>query len=602
MLDAFSKAQDPANQGAQKARVGEWPGLSDRYKIPSEALCLTFTDAYLSDTHLLHPILARHEVCALRDKVLPFVTQDAVELARLKSSEATAPNGVRTSRRDFFQAFLIFAIGCATVGNRPLSYPRTQNFAIIIPDPKAAVLSLYKSAMLFSDDTIVVPGLDACRSLLLLARLSTLCRTRLSVWETSRICLAMRGSISPFEEQMRRRVFWDCYKLDCYSSSTLGRPVGIPDADIEVQLPCDLDDGVIMGLQALPDESHLHSPSITTSEMSVFIHSVRMRRITSELNRSLNQEQDFITGVGLSSTKTAGDAYRLLKTTIDRLDEWESNSPIHSSFTSLFQLPSYMKILGQKERLWLGKLLIDRMPTRDGCPPLDVLVICQEAAINIILEYDKGRQVPHLMYFLRADLHLIFQAGVSLLLAVAVKDRLLQRNSLEGSSPLPVHQEDLLLANLPTTSAEEALHLCDDLLQEITEVLEESTLLRDIFHICHGHQRPTHDDVQQRDAALGPFATNFESNDVPTSSRPNQRSPHPLIDPQLAEGAPCIENTQPPSTNWNPLNNMPCFQDAGDGPVDEMQWMTSEVWGALQDEMTQYFSDPSAEFGNWSFY
>lgn len=36
-------------------------------------------------------------------------------------------------------------------------------------------------------------------------------------------------------EQMRRRLFWDCYISDRHSCSVTGRPMGIEDGDITIE-------------------------------------------------------------------------------------------------------------------------------------------------------------------------------------------------------------------------------------------------------------------------------------------------------------------------------------------------------------------------------
>lgn len=52
---------------------------------------------------------------------------------------------------------------------------------------------------------------------------------------------------SCLKTQMRRRVFWCCYNLDRAISVTLGRPQGITDNDIDVEVRSQL----LVDLQAL---------------------------------------------------------------------------------------------------------------------------------------------------------------------------------------------------------------------------------------------------------------------------------------------------------------------------------------------------------------
>ncbi|KAK7060317.1 hypothetical protein VNI00_001082 [Paramarasmius palmivorus] len=48
--------------------------------------------------------------------------------------------------------------------------------------------------------------------------------------------------ISPIEKETRRKIWWGVYTLDRMLALALGRPLGIEDADCDVEPPCDVDD------------------------------------------------------------------------------------------------------------------------------------------------------------------------------------------------------------------------------------------------------------------------------------------------------------------------------------------------------------------------
>ena len=79
--------------------------------------------------------------------------------------------------------------------------------------------------------------------------------------------------VDPLMEQRQRRIFWETYMFDRYSSGTLDRPFVIADQDITVELPINADDDTILGsdsslpLSAIPTASS----SAEGTEVSVFI-------------------------------------------------------------------------------------------------------------------------------------------------------------------------------------------------------------------------------------------------------------------------------------------------------------------------------------------
>ncbi|EEB86572.1 hypothetical protein MPER_16426, partial [Moniliophthora perniciosa FA553] len=50
---------------------------------------------------------------------------------------------------------------------------------------------------------------------------------------------------SPIEKEMRRKIWWGVYTLDRMLALALGRPLGIEDADCDVEAPVDVDDDLL---------------------------------------------------------------------------------------------------------------------------------------------------------------------------------------------------------------------------------------------------------------------------------------------------------------------------------------------------------------------
>lgn len=120
--------------------------------------------------------------------------------------------------------------------------------------------------------------LPSIRALLGLALYTMFATAGPSIWHvlgaTLRLAISMglhkaRSYPSLMEEEMAKRAFWSLYNLDRLIASTLGRPLGIPDDDISVGLPRELNDD---GMEA---------PGAST--MTIPLQVMRLRRIFSRI-------------------------------------------------------------------------------------------------------------------------------------------------------------------------------------------------------------------------------------------------------------------------------------------------------------------------------
>jgi hypothetical protein len=92
-------------------------------------------------------------------------------------------------------------------------------------------------------------------------------------------------SLSSFDLQMRRRVFWSCYNLDRHLSISTGRPFAISDQDIDCQLPADIEDYVDA---TTPNSISTAARSVgRDTAMSCFIRQVTLQRIESRIQQSI---------------------------------------------------------------------------------------------------------------------------------------------------------------------------------------------------------------------------------------------------------------------------------------------------------------------------
>ena len=92
-------------------------------------------------------------------------------------------------------------------------------------------------------------------------------------------------SLSTFELEMRRRVFWACYNLDRHISIAIGRPFAISDQDIDCPLPADIDDETDAATSS--GISFASDARGKSSAMSCFIRQVELQRIESRIQQSI---------------------------------------------------------------------------------------------------------------------------------------------------------------------------------------------------------------------------------------------------------------------------------------------------------------------------
>lgn len=179
--------------------------------------------------------------------------------------------------QDHFRLFMIFAISGVTRYRANLTDKHPYGY--------------YLAALHWIDRIPIVGGADAIQNLLLVARFGMYYHVGISLWDISQSCMRQcveldyhaesARLLTAFDEQKRRRIFWECYILDRYSSSMLGRPFAIADGDISAGIPAVANDETVRSMPAL---SHIEPPALQLpTELSVFVFCIRLRRISSRV-------------------------------------------------------------------------------------------------------------------------------------------------------------------------------------------------------------------------------------------------------------------------------------------------------------------------------
>jgi len=89
-------------------------------------------------------------------------------------------------------------------------------------------------------------------------RMST-CYSYIGIALTGAVRMGMHRAVpdarfNPIEREVRKRIFWTCWKMDTYVGAILGLPKGIAPEDIDQEMPMDVDDENITQDRIVPME------------------------------------------------------------------------------------------------------------------------------------------------------------------------------------------------------------------------------------------------------------------------------------------------------------------------------------------------------------
>jgi hypothetical protein len=129
-------------------------------------------------------------------------------------------------------------------------------------------------------------------------------------------------TLTPYQAELRRRLFWSVYMLDRVIAISLGRPVNLSDQDIDVKLPLDVNDTVTDNehIASLLAKAHSEEQPTTrtkpTTTLTMWTELLKLKRIESQI-------QCHIYRVDRSIESLCPEVAPLLK----RLEEWKTCTP-----------------------------------------------------------------------------------------------------------------------------------------------------------------------------------------------------------------------------------------------------------------------------------
>jgi hypothetical protein len=401
------------NQLAARPRLQrQRPTPNQLPALPEAELLL---ENYFTRFHIHHTFLLRSEVSSI--------------FSRLYSPASTdAP----ISNQDRFRLYMVFAISATTRHRSGLGSQDPYGY--------------FKAAEVHLGNIPLIKNIDAIQNLLLVARFGMYHHIDTSLWDISQFCMRQciewglhfqpSDHLDPLTEQHHRRIFWECYVLDRYSSGILGRPFGILDTDISVQLPIDADDETLLNSGISSLDMIPPNTSSRPTELSVFIHCIKLRQISSRIHtefytgRPLVSHQSSSGGTAPPTKFTSiGHAYTSFSRFHSELKSWCSAYPFFANPRSLYERPEWRDFLFEKDLMLLARGALHNLPNRSYSSSgitKQIFLTCYQAASRVIELY-ADLMSKSMITWTRSYFQVIFTAGLTIIYCIsqdAFKDKM----------------------------------------------------------------------------------------------------------------------------------------------------------------------------------
>ncbi|PVH98528.1 hypothetical protein DM02DRAFT_595836 [Periconia macrospinosa] len=360
--------------------------------FPSQSLASKLSQAYFKNIHPQYPFLHKPTIIAWEE-----ACETAHGTGNLEGAGELA----------LFFVLMIYAMGSLALG----------------PAHRDSAEAYYARALEHQSSILELDGLESIQSILCCAVYSIKSPVGISLWKISgmaiRHCIELgyhrsvakyRKHLDPLTAEISRRCFWVAYDIDRVAAFILGRPVGIPDNSIDVELPTDLDDEYITREGFLkPQRSETDPPTHVTGA----IHVIKLRRLWSKFADNLYPTT---TRTGFAQTASS----QLLAGSLrQELEDWHASipEPIDSSTNplSVFASKAWFQLAYDHSILLLYRHYITLPPQPGEEDSVEsAFEECVARSREICLVYRRLYQSPTIQ-FTWGSLHILFVSGLTYL-------------------------------------------------------------------------------------------------------------------------------------------------------------------------------------------
>lgn len=364
-------------------------------------------EAYFTNIHPQYPFFHRPTFCNWENDCWRAASEGTLD---------------RLPDMAIFSSFMVYAIGSLVLGQQSHNIDAAEAYYGVALDRIAGILDL--------------DSLESIQAILFCAVYSIRSPVGVSLWKISgmaiRHCIELgyhvdadkyrRPAADPLTKEISKRCFWVAYDIDRVAAFTLGRPLGIPEDAIDVELPLDVNDEDITatGLACPPRNQASGPPTLMTGA----IHAIKLRRLWTQLSDHLyptRSGQQCINNDCISRNTT----FASLRA---KLEEWRASAPDYldqsasSRPLSVFASKSWFQLAYDHSILLLYRHYMVSTPPSTGSNTVDdqqtsvdaILEECFLRAKNICLLYRRIYQSSSVQ-FTWGSLHILFLGGLTYL-------------------------------------------------------------------------------------------------------------------------------------------------------------------------------------------
>ncbi|EXJ85340.1 hypothetical protein A1O1_05704 [Capronia coronata CBS 617.96] len=323
--------------------------------LPTNETAIRLSNAYFQNVHSQYPFL--HE---------PTFRSWEATLA----SASSGFNSLISNPVALFFLNMVYAIGA-------LLLPSSEEYS---------AERLYISAQLYVDHILSRDNLEAIQAILCCAVYSVRSSIGTSHWKLAGLALRQcidlgyhrdarrlrSATADPLQMELRKRVFWCAYVMECQAAVMLGRPLGLPYQEVDAEYPMDIDDSYITnsGIYGTPRTSSSEPPTSMTKAILTF----RIRRLLGQIHTSIYSKV-----APCSSTQDAQQ--KCIDHLRNELEQWRASIPPEAPETgqtlALFTTPDWFRLEYDYTLLQLYRVQIT--DHKDETPD-SVFIDCLEAA------------------------------------------------------------------------------------------------------------------------------------------------------------------------------------------------------------------------------
>ncbi|KAF2008884.1 hypothetical protein BU24DRAFT_468668 [Aaosphaeria arxii CBS 175.79] len=379
--------------------------------FPSPHKMSLLSQAYFENIHLQYPFLHRQTILSMEKH-----WRDSHARGDLSQVEDVS----------VFFLLMVYAIGSLALGKHEVDNAE----------------ACYTAALEFIVPILEMDSLQSIQAILCCAVYSIRSPIGDSLWKLSgmaiRHCVELgyhrstkkyRPTADALTREMSKRCFWVAYDIDRVASFILGRPVGIADSSIDVELPADIDDEHITsgGLTSEPRNKNTDPPTC----MTLALHAIRLRQLWSKFSDVIYANL-FHPNID-ARTQQVGASIESLR---QDLEEWKALIPSvtgdcpHGKTLSVFASRNWFSLAYDYSILLLYRhYIVDSRGWYQGSfSPSQVGImdardrafeVCTDHARNICLMYRHLYQTEGAsVQFTWGSLHILFMAGLTYLYCI----------------------------------------------------------------------------------------------------------------------------------------------------------------------------------------